>query len=248
MDGTIYRSDKLIPNAEIVIKKLRELGKKIIFISNKTTGSVSDYLGFLQSHNIEVKREEIVTATTVIVKYLTEYHPGEIFYAIGEEKFIYELKNNGMIYSGDPGKIKLVIITLDRTLNFNKLEIAAKAIENGAKFYAANIDDTCPVEGGEITDAGSIITALEKRTHKKLEKHFGKPSLYMVEEIKNRLNLNLSDCLIIGDRLETDIAMGNAFNIDTALVSTGVTNYLNGKYKPTYLINSVFDLINGEKL
>ena len=245
LDGTIYRSDKLIPNADKVIEKLKSLGKKIIFISNKTTGSVQEYYEFLRSKNIDINENDIITSTTVIIKYLTGNHPGALFYAIGEELFVKELTNNGLVFSTDPKKIQIVIVTLDRTLNYNKLEIAAKALENGARFYAANIDDTCPVEGGEITDAGSIITALEKRTHKKLEKHFGKPSKYMIDEIRKRLNLDLGECLIVGDRLETDIAMGNKFNIDSALVSTGVTNYLNGKFKPTYRINSVYDLIEG---
>ena len=77
--------------------------------------------------------------------------------------------------------IDIVIITLDRTLNYTKLEIAANALDNGARFYAANIDNTCPVERGEILDAGATISALEKRTNRKLEKHFGKPSKYMMD-------------------------------------------------------------------
>jgi len=118
-------------------------------------------------------------------------------------------------------------------------------LDNGAKFYAANIDNTCPVEGGEILDAGSTISALTKRTHRKLQKHFGKPSKFMFDEIINFLDIPLNKCLIVGDRLETDIAMGNRFGIDTALVSTGVVNeaYSNGEYSPTYKLNSIFDVI-----
>ena len=142
-------------------------------------------------------------------------------------------------------KIEVLLITLDRTLNYEKLEIAAKALENGARFFAANIDDTCPVDGGEVLDAGATISALEKRTHKKLELHFGKPSDFMMNEIICKLNGDLSKALLIGDRLETDIEMGNKLGIDTALVSTGVKLYTNGnsEIKPTYFLNSIFDLI-----
>jgi HAD superfamily hydrolase (TIGR01450 family) len=135
---------------------------------------------------------------------------------------------------------------LDRTINYEKLETAARALENGAKFFAANIDDTCPVDNGEVIDAGSTISALEKRTHKKLELHFGKPSEFMFEEVKSRLKAELSKVLLIGDRLQTDIAMGNKFGVDTALVSTGVKFFPNGtdNIVPTYKLNSVFDLLN----
>ena len=153
-----------------------------------------------------------------------------------------------MVYSENPEEIGILLVTLDRTLNYDKLEIAARSLEKGAGFFAANIDDTCPVDNGEVLDAGATISALEKRTHRKLEKHFGKPSEVMMNEIKEKLGNDLSKTLLIGDRLETDIAMGNSFGLDTALVLTGVKNFPNGNQdiKPTYFLDSVFDLIQNK--
>lgn len=245
LDGTIYRGENLIPRSDLVVNKLKELGKKVVFISNKTTGSVDDYFNFLFRKGLNIEKEEIINSTVVTQEFLMNNHPGEYYFAIGERTFINEINKIGLVFTSDPLKTKIVLVTLDRTLDYSKLEVAAKALENGARFYAANIDDTCPVEGGEIMDAGSIITALEKRTHLKLEKHFGKPSEYAVAEIKKRLEITLDKCLIIGDRLETDIAMGNNFGIDTALVETGVNNFANGNIniKPTFSIYSIVDLI-----
>ncbi|MCB0729586.1 MAG: HAD-IIA family hydrolase [Ignavibacteriae bacterium] len=245
LDGTIYLDNKIITDADKVINELKRIGKKIIFISNKTTGTVKDYYKFLKSNGFNINQTDIINSTLILKNYLQKYYSSKTFFAIGEKKFINEIKNSGIIYSEDPQKIDIVIITLDRTLNYQKLEIAANALDNGAKFYAANIDNTCPVEGGEILDAGATISALEHRTNRKLEKHFGKPSKYMLIEALKRIDVNPAKCLIIGDRIETDIAMGNEFNIDTALVSTGVFNDLkhNGKYKPTFKINSVKDLL-----
>lgn len=106
-----------------------------------------------------------------------------INYTIGEKKFLEEIKEVSLNYFEIANNINVVIITLDRTFNYEKLEIAARAIENGAKFFAANIDDTCPVENGEVLDAGSVISALEKRTKRKLELHFGKPSEFMIGKL-----------------------------------------------------------------
>ena len=245
LDGTIYRGIKLIPGAKETINKIKGIGKKVIFISNKTTGTVEQYFNFLSSHGFNAELEEIVNSTTVLKKYLSEYSSGSNFFAIGEDVFINELEEAGLHFTNDPENIEIVIVTLDRTLNYDKLEIAAKALEFGARFFAANIDNTCPVDNGEILDAGATISALEKRTHKKLEQHFGKPSKHMMNFIKEKLQTPLDKCLIIGDRLETDIAMGNKFGIDTALVSTGVKNFSNenSDIVPTYKLNSVFDLI-----
>lgn len=241
LDGTIYTENKLIENADKTINCIKKLGKKVVFISNKTTGTSYDYYLLLKSFNINVEPEEIINASVVIKKYLKNHFPGKYFYAIGEQKFIDEIENEGLKYSTDPELIDIVIVTLDRTLNFEKIERAAHALEKGAHFFAANIDNTCPVLDGEITDAGVTISALEKRTHKKLELHFGKPSKFMFDEIKSQLNTENSKILLIGDRLETDIAMGNIFGIDTALVRTGIKNILNGNagITPTYEIPSV---------
>jgi HAD superfamily hydrolase (TIGR01450 family) len=245
LDGTIYRGSSIIPNADETINTLKKSGKKIVFISNKTTGSIKEYFDFLTSQGLDIELSQIINSTIVLSKYLNKNHLNEKFFAIGEKTFVDEIVSSGLIYSEDPETIDLLLVTLDRTLNYEKLEIAARALEKGARFFAANIDDTCPVDNGEVLDAGATISALEKRTHRKLEKNFGKPSKYMIDEIKERLGNDFSKALLIGDRLETDIAMGNAFGLDTALVLTGVKNFPNGNehIKPTYLIDSVFDLV-----
>lgn len=245
LDGTIYLDDKLIANGKAVINKIKKLNKNVVFISNKTTGSTTDYYNFLKSKGLKINFNEIVNATITTKYYLNKKHPGKFFFAIGEKPFINELEESGLKFITDPNIIDVVVITLDRTLNYSKLEIAAKALDKGARFYAANIDNTCPVEKGEILDAGSTISALEKRTNRKLEKHFGKPSKYMMDEIFSRISVKPECCLIVGDRLETDIAMGNKFGIDTALVMTGVNKNLtlSTRYKPTFMLSSIADII-----
>ena len=248
LDGTIYRGEHLIPRADEVINRLKSLGKKIVFVSNKTTGTVIDYYHLLKNWGLNINVDEIINSTLVVINYLNQNFEGQCFFAIGEDSFVSEIKKSGLKYSTDPKEVKILLVTLDRTLDYQKLEIAAQALENGAKFFAANIDDTCPVDSGEVLDAGSTISALEKRTHRKLELHFGKPSEFMFKEIKNRLKLDPARTLLIGDRVETDIAMGNKFGIDTALVGTGVKNFVNGfnGYSPTYQLKSVFDIINSK--
>lgn len=245
LDGTIYRGSSLIKNADNTINELKRLGKRIIFISNKTTGSIREYFEFLSNAGLNIKQEEIINSTLILKRYLADNFIGKTFYAIGEQVFINEIIQAGLKFSTIPGEIDILLVTLDRTLDYQKLEIASRALENGAHFFAANIDDTCPVDDGEVLDAGATISALEKRTHRKLENNFGKPSSFMINEITSRLATDNSKILLIGDRLETDIAMGNNFGIDTALVATGVKNFPNGNQhiKPTYFLESVYDLL-----
>ena len=246
LDGTIYRGEHLIPNADKVINHLKKKNKKVVFVSNKTTGTAKDYFHLLKSWGLNIDEKEVINSTIVASNYLKQNFNGETFFAIGEDSFIQEIEKAGLKFSTTPEEIKIILVTLDRTLSYSKLEIAAHALDSGARFFAANIDDTCPVDDGEVIDAGSTISALQKRTHRKLELHFGKPSEFMYNEIKNKLKFIPSKTLLVGDRLETDIKMGNDFGLDTALVHTGVKFFPNGtEHKnPTYELNSVFELIN----
>lgn len=245
LDGTLYRGDNMIPGAAETINKLRNMSKRLVFISNKTTGSSKEYITFLREHGCFIEDDELFNATNITAAYLKLHYPDSTFFAIGEAPFITEIEQEGLSFSRDPQKVDIVLITLDRSLTYEKLEIAAKSLENGARFFAANIDNTCPVEGGEILDAGSTISALEKRTGRKLELYFGKPSQFMIEAALDYLKTPKDKLLLIGDRAETDIAMGQRSGIDTALVATGVKNFdMNDtRIFPTYYLTSVTDLL-----
>ncbi len=246
LDGTVYLENKLIPKADETINKLIDVGKKICFVSNKTTGTPNDYFSFLTQKGLRIEKNQIITSAIVVKEYLKANNFSGNFFAIGETVFIEYLRDAGFLFSDNPENVDLVLVTLDRTLNYRKLETAQNSINNGAEYFAVNIDATCPVEKGEILDAGAIISALEKTTRKLPTENFGKPSQHMFNFILGRMALTKNSTLIIGDRLETDIKMGNDFGIDTALVKTGVTKIVNGNYliNPTYTISSIRELID----
>ncbi|MCF6269300.1 MAG: HAD-IIA family hydrolase [Melioribacteraceae bacterium] len=250
MDGTIYIEEEIIEGAVETLNFLIKQNKHLLFVTNKTTQYRKDYANFLISNGVEISSNSILTATDNIVNYLTAERMGKKFFAIAETKFIEKLlaesygQNSELEFSDNPEEIELIIITLDRNYTEKKFEIAAKALLNGAEFFAANIDSTCPIIEGEINDAGLIISDLEKRTGKRLKKHFGKPSRTMIEVIKKKMQYKKSCYLLLGDRLETDILMGNKMGVDTALVRSGIVNDFNRAVaQPTYNIESIKDIL-----
>ncbi len=248
LDGTIYRETRLINGALEVFQILKSLNKKYLFVSNRTTSTNAQYREKLISLGIDCEEDQIITSAEVTKNYLIENHRNEKVFVIGEEIFINYLKNSGLEIANH--KIDIVLVTLDRTLNFQKIYIAQKAIQNGAKFFAANADFTCPIEDDEILDAGYTIAALENLTGKKLEINFGKPSKFIIQEIFKRITLPKNECILIGDRIETDILMAKNNEIKSALVLSGVTkkNQLEASpIKPDYVLNSIGDLILNSK-
>jgi arabinose operon protein AraL len=164
-------------------------------------------------------------------------------FVIGEPPLLEEIRQAGLQLTGDPAQVDYVVAAFDRTFDYGKWNIAFQAVKfHGAHFVATNPDLTCPVQGGEIPDCGGIIAALEATTGKPVEWIAGKPSPMMIQAGAARLGVPIEECLVVGDRLETDIVMGRDAGARTALVLTGVTRreHLAGApAQPDYVIENI---------
>jgi len=251
LDGTIYRGEKAIPGAPEVIRRVREKGIKVVFISNKPLERREAYAEKLTQLGIPTRPEEVVNSSLVMARYLAREMPGAVVFVIGEQPLLEELAAAGMRFSENPSEIEAVIASFDRTFDYRKLNIAFQALKRGARFLATNADASCPVEGGEIPDAGAVIGALKGCTGRDVELVVGKPSTLMVQTALEMLGLPPEQCLIVGDRLETDILMGKQAGLVTALVLTGVTDaqtLAKSPIKPDYILGSIHDLVTHPEL
>ena len=247
LDGTVYLSERLLPGAAETIRKLREAGSHIVFMSNKALQPRTDYAAKLNRLGIPVEADDVINSSYVLAQHLAFVDPGARLFVLGEPPLLKELAEAGLRITEDPEEVDYVVASFDRTFEYTKLYIAHQAIRNGARFVATNADRTCPVEGGDLPDAASVIGAIEGCTGKKLEWIAGKPSRMMVEVGLHRLGVAPADCLVVGDRIETDTLMGIEAGTATALVLTGVTSrerLAEFPYRPDYVLESIADLIS----
>jgi HAD superfamily hydrolase (TIGR01457 family) len=250
LDGTVYRSDQLIPEADAVIRLLRESGRKVVFLSNKPIQTREDYANKLTRLGIPTEPDEVINSTLVMTDYLKKNaHQAKLF-VVGEAPFIEELRRAGFTITDEPREIEYVVVAFDRTFNYRKLNIAYQAIKMGAHFVATNPDQTCPVEGGEVPDCAGMIAAIEAVTGKKVEVIVGKPSVIMIQKALEVMGLKPEDCILIGDRLETDIKMGRESGMATGIVLTGVTDEKtlqeskSSPIQPDFVFQSIADVVN----
>jgi len=249
LDGTIYLSNRLLANADQVIAFLQDKRKKIVFLSNKPIESRQAYASKLNRMGIHVTIDNIVNSSLVTALCISQEKPGAIVYVIGEPPLVEELEAAGLRITTDPYQAEFLVVAFDRTFNYDKLHAAMIALNNGARYFATNPDRTCPVDGGEIPDCAGMMGAIEGVTGRRPELICGKPSPQMLKTALERLQLPASACLMIGDRLETDIQMGMDLQIDTALVLTGVTKrqmLATINITPTYVLESVADFLKEE--
>jgi len=247
LDGTVYLSDHLIPGADDLIQLLRKSGRKVVFLSNKPLQTREDYAAKLTRLGIPTQPEEVINSTFVMTHYLKKNAPHARLFVVGEAPFIEELKKGGFLITEEPKEIEYVVVAFDRTFDYRKLNVAFQAIKLGAHFVATNPDRTCPVEGGEIPDCAGMIAAIEAVTGKKVEIIVGKPSPLMIQAALEVMGLKPEDCVLIGDRLETDIKMGKESGIATGIVLTGVTDEKTLKetsIPPDFIFQSIADVEN----
>ena len=248
LDGTIYLGERAIPGAPETVRCLRQAGCRVTFVSNKPLQPRERYAEKLTRLGIPTDPADVLTSAHVLGRWLAAQAPGAPVFVVGEPPLLAELAGFGLHITNDTRhseEADFVVAAFDRTFDYGKLNTAFQAIRQGARFVATNADRTCPVEGGEIPDAAAVIGAIEGCTGRKVELVAGKPSPMMIEAGLERLGVEPADCLVVGDRLETDIVMGKRAGTATALVLTGVTrreDLARAPVQPDYVLESVAEL------
>lgn len=252
LDGTIYLGENLIPGAAKVIEYLQTKNKKVLFLTNKTIESREHYVRKLNRLGIKVTLEHILSPTIVSMHYLQEKYQDILsklrIYVIGEALIKQEFRDAGFHFADTPSETDVVIVSWDRNFHYDHLNFAYQAVKQGADILATNPDRTCPMPGGDVPDCGGMIGAIEGVTGQKITTITGKPSIYMASAAIERMGLEAEQCLMIGDRLETDIWMGKLTGMQTSLVLTGITkkeDLQNTIHQPDYVLDSVTDLLGG---
>ena len=246
LDGTVYLGNTLLPTTGETLTVLRERGLRTTFISNNPTHTREDYAAKLTRMGVPTPCEDILTSSLVMVDFLKRRMPGARLFVVGEEPLCKELQHGGFVLTNHANEVDAVIASFDRTFVYSKLQIAFDAIRAGAKFFATNPDRYCPVPSGGEPDCAAIIGAIEGCTNTRVEAVVGKPSKYMIDAALTLMDLPATDCLMIGDRLETDILMGQVAGMNTALAMTGATSestLANLTILPTYVLHKLSELL-----
>ncbi|MFH0818210.1 MAG: HAD-IIA family hydrolase [Candidatus Micrarchaeota archaeon] len=243
LDGVLLLGDDAVPGAPAAVKKLREMGLKLRFMTNNATRSRRMLKKHLSENGFVVEEEELMTSAYGAANYLRErFGSGRVF-MIGEEGLSEELDRAGFDLVMDD-KADFVVVGLDRHFTYEKLSIALRAIKNGARFIATNDDATLPTRSGLLPGAGAMVASLVWCSQKKPDVVVGKPYLLMFEQALKELETKAEETLLVGDRLETDILGGNDIGLHTVLVLTGVSTREDADkagpdYKPKLIIDSV---------
>ena len=250
MDGVLYVGKKPIPGASRTIEHLRRKGKKLMFVTNKSTSTRRMYALLLRRMGIKARESEIITSAYATTLYLKRASPGAKVYVIGEKGLKLELKRGGfkVLPEAEAEQADYVVVGMDRTINYRKLTAALRALLKGAEFIATNPDQTYPTEHGICPGAGAMIGALKGSAGRGPKAIIGKPSPHMLRISLALLKTKPSETAIVGDKLDTDVLAGKRAGVKTVLVLTGVTSKAEAqqakgtKLEPDLVIENLMDL------
>jgi len=249
LDGTIYLGSDLLPGAARLLQGLRELRRKVVFVSNNPTRDPEEYAGKLADLGVPARPSEVINTVVTTTEWLAVNAPDATVFPVSEEPLERALRRRGIRISDDPGEIDIVIASYDRHFDYRKLQIAFDAIRGGARLVATNPDRFCPFPDGRgEPDAAAITAAIEACTGASCELHFGKPGPVMLRAVADALELAPADCLLTGDRVTTDIRAAHEASMASALVLTGETDPqaladISDDDRPDYVLDRIDRLV-----
>lgn len=221
MDGVLWRDMQPIGDLPAIFNEIQNLGLRVILATNNATKSPQQFLEKLAGFGVNLEPRQIINSAMATAAYLKKKHPqgGNVF-IVGNEGLRQILVEQGFRESDT--NVIAVVAALDRELTYEKLKTATLLIRSGVPFIGTNPDRSFPVPEGQAPGAGAILAAIEAASDVK-PLVIGKPRPDMYNAAIERLGTTPLETLVVGDRLETDIAGAQNGGFPNALVLSGVT-------------------------
>lgn len=222
LDGTVYRGGELVPGAREAICGVRNRSAAVRYVTNnasKPGHEVADQLG---KFGLDASPDEVSTSAQAAAGMLAGMLPvGSRVLVVGSAALVAEIESVGLHAVREHAEQPDAVVQ-GHSINtaWWNLAEAALAIRGGALWVASNADRTLPTERGELPGNGAMVAALQAATGQD-PAVAGKPEPPLLDRAVASMGAGAP--LMVGDRLDTDIAGGVRSGIPSLLVLTGVS-------------------------
>jgi len=246
LDGTIYHGDNPLPGAPEAVSRLRDRDLSLCFFSNNPLHDGEAYVDRLQSMGVDARPGEACSSAVVTREYVDSTHAGDGVFVIGSDELRSYVRRTRASLVSEPHDADVVLGSWTDEFHYRDMTDALRAIDDGTVFLGTDPDPTFPgPDGHPVPGSGAILRAITGVTEREPDRVLGKPSDIAIEAALDRLGCAPAECLVVGDRLETDILLGERAGMETALVRTGVTDETDlaaSDVQPDYVIDSLADI------
>ncbi|XP_033023013.1 glycerol-3-phosphate phosphatase [Lacerta agilis] len=274
-DGVLWRGEAAIPGAAEALGRLAGAGKQLCYVTNNSSRTRQAYVEKLQRLGFPpAETRQVFGSAYCAARYLSHALPaGGAAYVLGGAALSAELEAVGVAHLGagpapEPGSanfgsrapldpsVRAVLVGYDEHFSYGKLCLALRYLmRDGCLLVGTNRDNRLPLEGGSaVPGTGCLVKAVETAAEREAF-IIGKPSRYIFECVGKEFNIDPARTIMVGDRLDTDILMGNNCGLTTLLTLTGVSTLQEVKghlesdcperrnLVPDYYVDSIADLL-----
>jgi 4-nitrophenyl phosphatase len=246
VDGTVLRGDEAIPGAIDGIRCFRSADIDRLYVTNNPTRPPDSYVARIRDAGVEPTAPAVITSGVVTAEWLERTYPGQAVAVIGEEGLTTQLESVDVEVVSSPKAADVVVVSMDRGFTYDRLCEAFWAVSDPeVGFVGTDPDMVVPAPERDIPGSGAIINAVATVANREPDVILGKPSEPTRAVVRDRLGVPTESCLLVGDRLDTDILMGERAGMTTVLVRTGVTDDEDlavSDIQPDYVLDSLADI------
>ncbi len=224
LDGCVWVGPDPIDGSVDAITALREAGKRVAFATNDSRHALEDHVRKLWRLGVQASLADVVSSGAAMQHLLAETRQGQTAYVIGTEALHRHVSDAGCrILNGTDlaSRAELVVVAGTEDLVYEDLRDAVLALRRGADFLATSRDPTLPMPDGLWPGTGAVVAAVEVGSGREAA-IVGKPEPQLFLTALDRLGDGRT--LVVGDRLDSDIAAAAKAGLDSVLVLTGGTS------------------------
>jgi glycerol-1-phosphatase len=250
LDGCVWVGDEPTPGAVEAVAAARTAGKAVGFVTNDARHAPEEFVRKLWRLGFRAAADEVVTVGGALQHVLNQHHSGRSAYVVGSEAVHRHVADAGLRVvnrTGFASRADVVVVAGHERFDYGELRDAVQAVLRGADLVGAGRDPTFPMPDGPWPATGAVLAAVETATGRTAWT-VGKPEPQLFLTALDRLAKNGTDpllasakkgtdpslaqargpspdvrALVVGDRLDADVAGAAAAGLDAAVVLTGAT-------------------------
>jgi len=246
LDGTIYHGENPLPGAAAAVDRIRDRGLSLCFFSNNPLYDGETYVERLQGMGLDARPGEACSSAVVTREYVDEHHAGDGVFVIGSDPLRETIRGTRAEPLDRPTGADVLLTSWTDEFHYRDMTNALRAVDDGTAFLGTDPDPTFQDgDGNLVPGSGAITRAVSGVIERDPDRVLGKPSDVAVDAAVDILGCDPADSIVVGDRLETDIRLGERAGMRTALVMSGVTDEATlerSDVTPDYVIDSLADI------
>lgn len=220
LDGTLYCGNTPVSGAVELLHQLQKQGLQIFYCTNNSTRTRQDICVKLNSMQISATEDKIYSAAYVSARYLKQQHSGDV-YCFGTAGLHQELLAHNVDTVSNAEEAAVVLIGLDLRITYERILSLLPLRNKTCTLVACNRDKFFPADNGVLQlGCGFIVALVEEVLDRNVDYIVGKPNTFMLDLLAEEHGLAMDELVMIGDSLESDIAMARTAGCRSVLLSS----------------------------